>query len=64
MSRQTRDRRAEIGRVDDGRLAGRELLDVAAEERRAGAADLQPRLAVAGRGRPGRAARSSRTRGR
>ena len=47
---QARHRRAEIGHVDDGALARRQLLDVTAEERRAGASDLQPRLAVVGAG--------------
>jgi len=41
------DRRAEVHVIDNGRAAGRKPLDVAAEERRAGAADLQARLAVA-----------------
>ena len=41
-----RDRRAKIRHIDDGGLAGRQSLDVTAEERRAGASDLQPRLAV------------------
>ena len=41
------DRRAEIVAVDRRRRAGRKLLDVAPEERRADAADLQPRLARA-----------------
>ncbi len=41
------DRRAEIGGVDDGDLPGLQLLDVAAEERAAGAAGLQARLAIA-----------------
>ena len=45
---QARHRRAQIGRVDDGGLSRRQVLDVAAEERRAGAADLQARLALVG----------------
>jgi hypothetical protein len=44
---QARHRGAQIRRIDDGGLAGGQVLDVAAEERRAGAADLQAGLAVA-----------------
>ncbi len=44
---QADDRRAEIRFVDDGRLARPQLLDIPAEERDAGAADLLARLAIA-----------------
>jgi hypothetical protein len=39
-----RNGRSEIGVVNRGGLTRRELVDVATEERNAGAADLQPRL--------------------
>jgi len=44
------DGRAEVGRINHRGLAWRELFDVAAEERDAGAADLEARLFLVGVG--------------
>src|SRR5262245_14351345 len=45
---EARHGRAQVAGVDDACLTGRQLLHIATEERRAGPANLQPRLAIVG----------------